>query len=104
MAELVLGPGLTLVPGGGRYLITFIRPVSHAITEEFPAVLAEWVRGGDQGFLRRVENEDLVVAMGLREDQFRSLQAYALITAHEVLVVFCGQEPSVKTKDSQYLK
>jgi hypothetical protein len=78
--------------------VTFHRPISHAVTEEFPAVLADWVRGEDLGFLRRIENPDLVSAMGLNEEQFNTFQAFSLVTAHEILVVFCESEPEVIQK------
>lgn len=84
------------MPGAGKYQVTFISPVSHALTEEFPAVLGDWVRGPDTGFLRRIENPNLVVALGLNDDQFGGLKPFALVTAHEVLVVFSEHEPKVE--------
>lgn len=100
VSELVVGPGRNVVQGDRRYLVTFQRPVSHAVTEEFPAVLATWIRGTDSGFLRRLDNESLAVAMGLNESQFSEFRAFALITAHEILVAFCAYEPEVTLEDA----
>jgi len=98
VSELVVGPRRNVVQGDRRYLVTFRRPVSHAVTEEFPAALATWIRGTENGFLRRLDNESLVVAMGLNESQFSEFRAFALITAHEILVAFCAHEPEVTLK------
>ena len=98
VCDLVVGGGGRVLPGNYRYTVTFHRPISHAVTEEFPAVLADWVRGEDLGFVRRIENPDLVSAMGLNEEQFNTFQAFALVTAHEILVVFCETEPEVIQK------
>ena len=96
VSELVVGPGGKVVPGSARYQVTFKSPVAHALTEEFPAVLGDWVRGPDSGFLRQIENQSLAAAVGLNDEQFDYLCAFALVSAHEVLVVFCEQEPQAE--------
>jgi len=95
VAELVVGYGGRVGMGATRYFISFVEPVAHALTEEFPSVCARWIQGDDIGFLRRIENASLQATMGLDLQQFQSHVGYALITAHEILVVYCNQEPVV---------
>lgn len=95
VVELIVGKGGLVTPGPVSYSITFPKPVAHAVTEEFPAVYSNWVQGEETGFLRRIENTSLRSAMGLDIEQFERQIGYALITAHEILVVYCEGEPSV---------
>ena len=39
-----------------------------------------------------------LTGFGLDGEQFRAVRAYALITAHEVLVVYCCEEPKIEKK------
>lgn len=94
--ELVVGERRTVVRGGTYYHVTFHRPVAHAVTEEFPAAVAGLVQGRDEGFLRIIENPALTSALGLNGDPFGEVRSYALITAHEVLVVYCCEEPTIE--------
>ena len=95
VVELLVGSGHRVVQGSSQYLVTFQSPIAHALTEEFPAAVAELVRGSDKGFLRRIENPQLRAALGVNEEQFEGFVAYALITAHEILVVYCAEEPTI---------
>ena len=95
VVELVAGYGGRVAPGVCHYLVTFRKPLAHALTGEFPAVVAQWVQGQDTGLLRRIESPSLRAALGLGLEQFNDAVAYALITAHEILAVYCDEEPSV---------
>jgi hypothetical protein len=95
VSELIVGQGGRVSRGPKSYVVTFLNPVAHAITEEFPAIVGNWLQGTDIGFLRRVESTALRTAMGLALEQFASQYAFALVTAHEVLAVFCEEEPSI---------
>ncbi len=98
VSELVVGSQQRLLPGSRRYSVTFHRPAAHAMTEQFPAALATWIRGSDEGFLRRIDNNELTVAMGLDTEPFQNLSAFALISAHEILVVFCAHAPEIQPR------
>lgn len=95
VVELVVGYGGRVQAGNAHYLVTFPHPLAHALTEEFPAVVAQWVQGADSGFLRRIDNPLLQASMGLNLEQFHDVAAYALMTAHETLVVYCTDMPVV---------
>lgn len=97
VSDLVVGSGGKVSSGNSRYLVKFSRPIAHAVTEEFPAAVSNLVRGNDNGFLRIIENKDLTAAMGLDVESFRDVRVYALVTAHEVLVVYCCDEPEIET-------
>ena len=95
VVELVVGYRRRVVPGTRHYLVTFPRPVAHALTCELSAVVANWIQGNDTGFLRRIEDASLRAALGVDLHQSKDEIAYVLITAHEVLVVYCSEEPHV---------
>ncbi|MGN6828295.1 hypothetical protein [Paucibacter sp. M5-1] len=96
--ELIVGYGGRVVRGPRRYGIRFARPVAHAVTEELPAAVAALLQAGDGGFLRNVEASALRVALGLDLEQFEGLLAFALVTAHEVLVAYCTDEPIIEER------
>lgn len=96
ITELVVGLGGRIIQGSRRYTVRFPRPLAHAVTEEFPAAVAQLIQGGDTGFLRRIESTPLRAALGLDLEQFGDQHAYALITAHEVVVAYCLEEPVVQ--------
>nr|WP_315428599.1 hypothetical protein [uncultured Albidiferax sp.] len=98
--ELIVVDGGHVAHGACRYLVNFPKPIAHALTEEFPAMVAELIRGKDTGFLRRIESDSLRSALGLNLEQFSEQFAYALITAHEILVVYCAEEPLVVEQSS----
>ncbi|WP_374537832.1 hypothetical protein [Chitinimonas taiwanensis] len=100
VVELVVGYGGKVQAGKAQYLVTFTHVLAHALTEEFPAVVAQWVQGVDSGFLRRIDNPVLQASMGLNLEQFHDVAAYALITAHETLVVYCTDLPVVSEYSS----
>lgn len=96
VCELALSDGRRLSKGSAAFVVRFARPVAHALTEEFPAALANWIQGSDSGFLCRVTNPSLCEALGLNIEPFEAHAAYTLITAHEVLTVFCRNEPTIE--------
>ena len=98
VSELVVGYGGCVVRGPRRYSVRFARPVAHTITEELPAAFAALFQGGDRGFLRDVEAPALRVALGLDLKQLEGLRSFALVTAHEVLVAYCSDEPVVEER------
>lgn len=93
--ELVVVDGRRMSQGKASFLVIFPSPVAHALTEEFPASYCQWIQSEETGALRRIENTTLRTAMGLDLEQFQNQTAYAPITAHEVLVVYCNGEPMV---------
>lgn len=95
VTELVVGYGGRVVQGERRYVVRFARPIAHAITEEFPAAVSQLIQGEDVGFLRRVDALALRAALGLDIEQFESVRAFALATAHEILVAYCEVDPTV---------
>jgi hypothetical protein len=94
--ELVVDSGRRIVQGKRRLNVLFPRPIAHAITEEFPASYAQLLEGNDIGFLRCIDASSLRIALGLDLEQFQSNHAYALVTAHEVLVAYCREEPIIQ--------
>ena len=98
--ELIVGNGGRVAQGHRRYKVRFAKPLAHAVTEEFPAAAAQLVQGDDIGFLRRVDASALRTALGVDLEQFEEFQAYSLLTAHEVLVVYCSNEPTVEKNGS----
>jgi hypothetical protein len=94
--ELVAGYGGRVAQGSRRYVVRFAKPVAHAITEELPAVVAELLQGEDVGFLRRIDSSRLRMALGLDLEQFENIHAFALVTAHEVLIAYCVEEPTIQ--------
>jgi hypothetical protein len=98
--ELVVEPGGRVVRGPRRYVVRFAKPVAHAITEEFPAAWAHLLQGEDGGFLRSIDAPALRPALGIDLGQFDSFHAYALVTAHEILVAYCAVEPVVQEEQS----
>ena len=97
VCELIVGPGGLVSRDHQSYAVSFIRPQAHALTEEFPAIYGNWLDDADSGFLRRVKNSGLRAAMGLNLEQFENQNAYLLITAHEILAVFCENDPIVES-------
>ena len=95
VGELVASQGGRVSAGKCRYSLHFFRPVAHLLNEEFPVTLAANLQGTDQGFLRIVENQALRCALGLDDEQFSAVQIFALITLHEVLLVFCETPPEI---------
>jgi hypothetical protein len=102
VSDLYVGPRHHVIRGKKRYRVTFSKPIAHAVTEEFPAVVAELVNGSDEGFLRRIESGQLTAALGLDLDQFENQKPYAMITAHEILVAYCLEEPTVEEHNGAY--
>jgi hypothetical protein len=100
VVELIVGNGGRVAQGHRRYMVRFDKPLAHAVTEELPAAAAQLVQGDETGFLRRVDASALRAALGVDLEQFEEFHAYALLTAHEVLVVYCLSEPTVEKKDS----
>lgn len=98
VCELVVGQGGRVSQGPQNFAVTFPKPAAHALTEEFPAIVADWLQGNDRGFLRRIDSTALRAALGLDLEQFEDQTPYALLTAHEVLAVFCGNEPSITVR------
>ncbi|HZW13105.1 MAG TPA: hypothetical protein VFF81_07945 [Noviherbaspirillum sp.] len=94
--ELVVGEGHRVIRGSAHYRVTFPMPVAHIVIEELPVAVAGLVHGNDTGFLRVIENTALTSALGLNGEPFEALRSYALISAHEVLVVYCYDEPKVE--------
>ncbi|MEC5399912.1 hypothetical protein [Uliginosibacterium sp. H1] len=95
VVELVVDGGGRVSQGSRRYVVSFPAPIAYALTEEFPASCADWIRGEDDGFLRKIDNPSLRASLGLDLEQFQGSKGYALITAHEVLVAYCGGEPVI---------
>ncbi|MCL2076476.1 MAG: hypothetical protein FWH15_08610 [Betaproteobacteria bacterium] len=98
--ELVVGYRHRIVQGSRRYIVRFAKPAAHAVIEEFPAAVAQLLQGEDIGFLRRVDKTALRTTLGLDLEQFENLNAYALITAHEVLIAYCAEEPTIQGNGS----
>lgn len=96
VVELVVGYGGRVSQGPRRYSVRFTKPLAHAVTEEFPAADAQLVQGQEEGFLRCIDAPALRAALGLDLEQFEEFRAYALLTAHEVLVAYCSDEPAVE--------
>ncbi len=96
VCERMPAPGRRVSQGSAAYTIRFAHPAAHALTEEFPATVANWIDGDDlSGFLRRVNTPALRAALGLNVAPFEGHSAYALITVDEVLTVFCRDQPEI---------
>ena len=83
---------------GSRYAVTFFRPVMHLLIEEAPAVNANLIVGTGEGFLSVMSNTELRQQLGIDTEPLSNLTLYALVTAHEILVVLCSSVPSVERK------
>ncbi len=80
-----------------RFKVTVNDPISYFVVEEFAASVANLTRSEDSGFLRRIESNHLVEALGLSDvyEEPQSLRCYALITSHEIIVIFTNDVPVV---------
>lgn len=80
-----------------KFKITFESPRAHLIVEEFAEAAADLCRGEDTGFLRTVTNPSLAAALGMDiTEWFGHLNCYALLTAHEIIFVYCDNEPNIE--------
>ena len=80
-----------------NYRVVFSVVISHLVVEEFADAVANLVKSSEEGFLKRVENQLLTNFLGLNiSERYENLNGYALVTSHEILIVFCEHIPIVE--------
>jgi hypothetical protein len=80
-----------------NFKVVFISPTSHVLVEEFAESVANLVKSSEKGFLRKMKNQSLVKLLGLDvPEMYENLNCYALLTSHEILIVFCEHHPTVE--------
>lgn len=82
-------------------LFSFVK--SYLIIEEFAESIAGLVRNDEKEFLRKMENKLLTEFLGLNvEEIYGNLICYALLTSHEILIVYCEDNPIVERINKDY--
>jgi hypothetical protein len=80
-----------------KFSVTFNSATSHLLIEEFAESVANLVKSSEKGFLRKMENHLLTKQLGLDiGGRYEELNCYALLTSHEILIVYCESLPTVR--------
>ena len=80
-----------------NFKVVFSSVTSHLLVEEFAESIVNLVKSNEEGFLRKMQNQSLTEQLGLDiPEKYENLNCYALLTSHEILIVFCERLPTVE--------
>ena len=83
--------------GSRNFNVVFSSATAHLLVEEFAESVANLVKSSEEGFLQKIENQLLTEQLGLNvPEKYENLNCYALLTSHEILIVFCERPPTVE--------
>lgn len=81
-----------------KFSVSFDFPTLHLLLDEFAESVVGLVKSNEEGFLRQIENQSLASYLGLDiPEKYRDLNGYALLTSHEILIVFCESKPTIES-------
>jgi hypothetical protein len=80
-----------------NFIVVFSTVMSHLVVEEFAEAVANLVKSSEEGFLKKMDNQLLTNFLGLNIlEGYENLNCYALLTSHEILIVFSEHIPTVE--------
>ena len=80
-----------------NFRVVFRTVISHLVVEEFAEAAANLVKSSEEGFLKKMDNLLLTNFLGLSiSERYENLNCYALLTSHEILIVFSEHIPTVE--------
>lgn len=88
---------IEISPNSRHFTVVFRTVISHLVVEEFAEAAANLVKSSEEGFLKKMDNRLLTDFLGLNiSERYENLNCYALLTSHEILIVFSEYIPTVE--------